>query len=140
MSNRKNNILYSLLSLVVYIGVMVGFGFVLNLFWKVDVGNLTMFWISTALVCACVAFFVILMLFTQKDKGLGAMQLFFTLFLSFMPITIRAINMVPYAGFAISGVIVFITLALYLITMIAMGYYATDLDNNSDNRSGGKRI
>lgn len=140
MKNKANKIIYSLLALVVYVGIMVGFGFLLNLFWKVDSGNETMFWITTGIVCVCVAFYVILMLFNKKDKGVGAIQLFFTLMLSVLPILIRAINMIPYAGIYISAVLVFLLVALYLITMIAMGYYATDINNNSDNRPGGREI
>ena len=138
--NKANKVVYSLLALVVYVGFMVGLGFLLNLFWKVDGGNETMFWVVTGIVCALVAFYVILMLINKKDKGVGAIQLFFTLCLSCMPLLVRAINMIPYAGITISAILVFIVGALYLITMIAMGFYATDVTNNSDNRPGGREI
>lgn len=138
--NKTNSKIYGVLALVVYIGIMVGFGFILNLFWKITPQNATMFWITTAVVCACVSFYAILTLFGKKDKGVGAMQLFFSGLLSLLPIIVRAINMIPNAGIIISAVLLFIVGATYLIMMIGMGYYATDVTNNSDNRPGGTEI
>lgn len=140
MKNNANKIIYGILGLLVYVGIMVGFGFILDLFWKVTGAELTIFWVSTAVVCALVAFNVLLMLFKKKDAGVGAIQLMFTLMLSVLPISVRAINMIPYAGIYISAVLLFIVGALYLITMVSMGFYATDVTNNSDNRPGGKEI
>ena len=140
MGNKSNKILHGGLALVVYIAIMVGFGFILDLFWKIEGANLTMFWIATACVCVLVAFYVILMLCKKKDAGVGVIQLMFTLMLSGLPLLIRAINMIPVAGIYISGILLFIVGALYLITMIALGFYATEINNNSDNRPGGKEI
>lgn len=140
MNNKGSKILYGILALIVYVGFMVGIGFIFNLFWKVDSGSETMYWVTTGIVCLCVAFYVLLLLFTKKDKGVGAMQLFFTICLSGLPLLVRAINMIPNAGIYISIVLVFILVALYLITMIGMGYYATDVNKNSDNRPGGREI
>ena len=139
MNNKKNKVIYSILALLVYVGFMVGLGFILDLFWKVSGTPEIMFWIATAVVCLCVVFYVVAML-CGKDKGVGAIQLFFTICLSCLPLIIRAINLIPYAGIYISIVLLFIVAVLYLITMIAMGYYATDVTNNSDNRPGGKEI
>ncbi len=61
--NKTNKILYSALGLIVYVGFMVGLGFILNLFWKVGGTSATMYWITTAVVCLCVAFYVLLLLF-----------------------------------------------------------------------------
>lgn len=132
MNNRANKIIYSILALVVYVGIMVGFGFILNLFWKIEGVPNTMYWITTAVVCVLVAFYIILMLVNAKDKGVGAIQLFFTICLSFMPLLVRIINMIPVAGIYISAVLLFIVGSIYLITMLSMGYYATDI--NSDNK------
>jgi len=140
MGNKTNKILYGILGLLVYVGIMVGFGFILDLFWKVQGVGLAMFWVTTAVVCALVAFYVVLMLFKKKDAGVGAIQLMLTLMLSVLPILVRAINMIPTAGIYISAVLLFIVGALYLITMLAMGFYATDVTNNSDNRPGGREI
>lgn len=138
--NKTNSKIYGLLALVVYIGFMVGLGFILDLFWKISEANATMYWVTTGIICLCVAFYAILMLFGKKDKGVGAMQLFFTILLSVLPIVVRLINMIPYAGIYISIVLVFLLVVTYLITMIAMGYYATDITKNSDNRPGGTEI
>ena len=138
--NKTNKILYGLLALVVYVGFMIGIGFILNLFWKVDSGNLTMYWVVTGLVCFCVAFYTLIMLFGKKDRGVGALQLVLSLGLSFLPIVVRLINMIPYAGVYLSTVLVFLLTIAYLITMLAMGYYATDVNKNSDNRPGGTEI
>ncbi len=140
MNNKANKIIYGILALVVYVGLMVGLGFILDLFWKIDSGNATMYWITTGIVCLCVAFYVLLMLFNKKDKGVGAIQLFFTVLLSILPLIIRAINMIPTAGIYISAVLVFLLVAVYLFMMLAMGYYATDVNKNSDNRPGGTEI
>ena len=140
MNNKTNKIIYGLLALVVYVGFMVGLGFILDLFWKAEGHNANIYWITTGVVCLCVAFYVILLLFTKKDKGVGAIQLFFTICLTALPIVVRAINMIPYAGKYISIVLVFLLAVAYLLTMIGMGFYATDVNKNSDNRPGGKEI
>ena len=136
--NKTNKILYSALGLIVYVGFMVGLGFILNLFWKVGGTSATMYWITTAVVCLCVAFYVLLLLFSKKDKGVGAMQLFFTFLLSFLPLVVRLINLIPTVGIYISAVLLFICATIYLFTMVSMGYYATDI--NKDNRPGGTEI
>lgn len=138
--NKTNARLYGLLGLALYIGVMVGLGFILDLFWKISSANATMYWVTTGVICLCVAFYIILLLFGKKDKGVGTMQLFFTIMLSLVPIIVRLINMIPYAGIYISIVLLFIVAVLYLVTMLSMGYYATDVTNNSDNRPGGTEI
>ena len=99
-----------------------------------------MFWITTAIICLLVSAYVLVSLFGKKDRGVGAIQLFFTAGLSALPLVVRLINMIPYAGIYISVVLVFITLVVYLFTMISMGYYATDINNNSNNRPGGTEI
>ena len=136
--NKTNKILYGFLGLILYVAVMVGFGFLLNLFWKVTGGSATMYWVTTGVVCACVAFYVLLLLFTKKDKGVGGIQLFFTILLSLLPLVVRVINLIPVAGIYISAVLLFICAVVYLFTMLSMGYYATDI--NKDNRPGGTEI
>lgn len=140
MNNKANKIIYGLLGLVVYVGFMVGLGFILDLFWKVEGHNANVYWITTAVVCLCVAFYVFILLFTNKNKGVGAMQLFFTICLSGLPLVVRAINMIPYAGKYISIVLLFLVSVAYLFTMIGMGFYGTDVSKNSDNRPGGREI
>lgn len=138
--NKTNSKIYGIFALVVYIGFMVGLGFILNLFWKIEQSNEIMYWITTGIVCLCATFFAILMLFGKKDKGVGAIQLFFTILLSGLPLVVRLINMIPVAGIYISIVLEFLLVATYLFSMIGMGYYATDIEKNSDNRPGGTEI
>ena len=136
--NKTNKILYGVLALIVYVGFMVGLGLILNLFWKISEANATMYWVTTGVVCACVSFYAILLLFTRKDKGVGAMQLFFTVLLSFLPLVVRVLNLIPNVGVYISAVLLFICATVYLFSMIGMGYYASDI--NKDNRPGGTEI
>ena len=136
---NKNKV-YGYLALIVYIAFMVGIGFIFNLFWKVSDANITIYWVTTAIVCLCVVFYAVLLLNGKKDKGVGAMQLFFTLLLSILPILVRAIGMIPTAGIYIALVLVFIIVIAYLFAMISMGYYANDITKNSDNRPGGTEI
>lgn len=140
MKNKANKIIYSLLGLVVYVGFMVGLGFILDLFWKIQGYSAAIYWITTSVVCICVAFYVLLMLFGKKDSGVGALQLFFTIGLSILPIVVRVINLIPVAGKYISVILVFLLVVTYLFAMIGMGFYATDVNKNSDNRPGGREI
>ena len=138
--NKANGKIYGLLALLLYIGAMVGLGFILDLFWKVSEQNITMFWITTAIVCVFVSFYVVLLLFGKKDQGVGAIQLFLSILLSALPIVVRLINMIPGAGIYISIILVFILGVVYLGSMIAMGYYASSSNNGPTNRAGGKEI
>lgn len=138
--NKTYSRLYGMLALVVYIGFMVGLGFILNLFWKVSNLNSTLYWVTTAIVCVCVTFYVVILLFSKKDKGVGGVQLFLTICLSLLPIVTRVISMIPVAGIYISIVLVFLVCVAYLFTMLSMGYYAIDITKNSDNRPGGTEI
>ena len=137
--NKSNSRIYGIFALFAYIGLMVGFGFILDLFWKISKQNSIIFWVSTGIVCLCVVFYVIITLFGNKDKGVGAIQLFFTVLLSFIPIIVRLINMIPNAGIYISIVLLFVVISTYIFSMLSMGYYATDINKNSD-RPGGREI
>lgn len=140
MNNKANKIIYGFLGLIIYIAFMVGIGFILNLFWKIPSNSETMYWVVTGIVCLLVTFYVLLLMFGNKDRGVGAIQLVFSLGFSFLPLLVRLINMIPNAGIYISIVLVFVIGVLYLISMVSMGYYANDVNNKSDNRPGGKEI
>ena len=131
MNNRTNKIIYGILGALLYIGVMIGFGFILNIFWDMPKDCAIIYWVTKGIICAFVLIYVLLVLFGAKDKGVGAIQIFFTIMASFLPLICRAVFLIPVAGKVISIILAFIGIALYLVTMIGMGFYATDINNNN---------
>ncbi len=131
--NKSTKAIYTCFALLFYVGFMVGFGFILNLFWKMSDASSTMFWVTTGVVCACVVITSLLSVLTKKDKGLGAMQVTFSVLLSLLPIVVRTINLIPTAGIYISAVLLFFAGAIYLFTMLGLSYYGKDINANSDN-------
>ncbi|MBE7074921.1 MAG: hypothetical protein E7376_02975 [Clostridiales bacterium] len=122
MSNGRK-ILFTSLALLLYVGLMVGMGFIWNLFWTVDQATTIIYWVAKGIITLMVVIFAISMLF-KGDKGVGAMQLFFSIFLSLFPLILRAICMIPVAGVYIAGILGFIVIVLYLITMVSLGAYS----------------
>lgn len=123
MNIKTKNTLFTILALVVYVGFMVGFGFILNLFWPMDNATTILYWLTKGIICFMVVVLSLIMVLGKTDKGIGAMQLFFTIFISFMPLLIRALCLIPVAGVYIAGILAFIVICLYLITMISLGAY-----------------
>lgn len=128
MNKKTKNILLTTLALLVFIGFMVGMGFIWDLFWPIDTTTKIIYWVSKGLVCLLVVIFSIIMLLEKSDKGAGAMQLFFTISLVFLPILLRAFCLIPYAGKYIAIILGFILFCIYAITMI--GLFAS---NNSED-------
>ena len=123
MDKKAKNILLTSLALVLFVGFMVGMGFIWDLFWTIDKSTKIIYWVSKGIVCLMVVVFSIIMLLNKADKGVGAMQLFFTISLAFLPILLRALCMIPVAGKYISVILGFIVFCLYAITMISMFGY-----------------
>lgn len=132
MNKKTKNILLSSLGLLVYLGFMIGFGFIWNLFWHVDHATTLVYWISKGVVCLAVVLFAIVMMLDKADKGIGAVQLMLSVTLSVIPLVLRAICMIPTAGLYIAIVLGFILVCLYAITMIGLF--------SSSNGSGNKKI
>ena len=93
MDKKAKNILLTSLALVLFVGFMVGMGFIWDLFWTIDKSTKIIYWVSKGIVCLMVVVFSIIMLLNKADKGVGAMQLFFTISLAFLPILLRALCM-----------------------------------------------
>ena len=96
--NKTNKIIYSLLAVLLYIGVMIGFGFILNSFWEMPKDCAIIYWLTKGIICLAVLVYVFITVFGVKDKGIGAIQIFFTIMASFLPLICRAIYFIPYAG------------------------------------------
>lgn len=123
MNSKTKNVLLTSLALVIYLAFMIGMGFIWNLFWKVDLATTLIYWISKGVICLMVVIFALVMLLGKADKGMNAMQLFFTISLSFLPLVLRAICLIPYAGVYVAGILAFILISLYAITMVSLGAY-----------------
>lgn len=128
MNKKAKNILLTTLALILFVGFMVGIGFIWDLFWTIDKATKIIYWVSKGIICLMVVVFSIIMLLEKTDKGVGSMQLFFTISLSFLPIVLRALCMIPVAGKYIAIILGFIILCLYAISMIGMFGY-----NNSED-------
>lgn len=125
MNSKTKNVVLTCLALVVYIGFMVGMGFILNLFWEMDHSTTLIYWITKGIVCLMVVVFSILMLFSKTDKGTGAVQLFFSVALSCLPLVLRTICLIPTVGFYIALVLAFVLICLFLIAMISIAGYSS---------------
>lgn len=123
MNSKTKNALLTVLALVVYVGFMVGIGFIFNLFWAMDKATTIIYWLTKGIICFMVVVLALIMVLGKTDKGVGAMQLFFTIFISFIPLVVRALCLIPVAGVYIAGILAFIVICLYLITMISLGAY-----------------
>ena len=133
-NNKSNKIIYTLLAVLLYIGVSVGIGLLVTLLiWKTEAGANIIYWVLKGVICAFILLYALLMVFGKKDAGIGAIQLMFTLIISGLPIICRALYIIPVAGKYISIVLAVLAMALYFITMIGLGFYATDVANNSSN-------
>lgn len=126
MNSKTKNALLAFLALVVYVGFMIGIGFIFNLFWAMDRATTIIYWVAKGIICLMVVILSLIMVLGKSDKGVGAMQLFFTIFISFMPLLVRALCLIPYAGVYIAGILAFIVICLYLITMISLTAYGKD--------------
>lgn len=124
MNSNTKNFLLTILALFVYVGFMVGIGFIFNLFWPMDNATTILYWLTKGIICLMVVILAIVMVFGKTNKGINAMQLFFTIFISFLPLVIRALCLIPVAGVYIAGILAFIIICLYLITMISLGAYS----------------
>ena len=120
---KGKKILLTSLALVLYLGLMIGMGFIWNLFWPISTAATVIYWVSKGIICLAVVIFAISLLF-KGDKGVGAMQLFFSIFISLFPLLLRAICMIPVAGIYIAGILGFIVIVLYLITLVSLGAYS----------------
>lgn len=123
MNSKTKNVLLTVLALFVYVGFMVGIGFIFNLFWPMDNATTILYWLTKGIICFMVVVLALVMMLGKTDKGINAMQLFFTLFISFIPLVVRALCLIPVAGVYIAGILAFIIICLYLITMISLGAY-----------------
>lgn len=123
MNSKAKNVLLTVLALVVYVGFMVGIGFIFNLFWPMDNTTTILYWLVKGIICFMVFVLTLVMVLGKADKGVGGMQLFFTIFISFMPLLVRALCLIPVVGVYIAGILSFIVICLYLITMISLGAY-----------------
>ncbi|MBQ7884578.1 MAG: hypothetical protein IJ318_00575 [Clostridia bacterium] len=121
MSSKAKNALLTVVALMLYVGFMVGMSFVFNLFWAMDRATTILYWVSLGIICFMVVVFGLFMALGKTDKGIGGMQLFFSIFMSFIPLLLRALCLIPYAGFYIALVLGIIVLFLYLITMLTLG-------------------
>lgn len=124
MEGKGKSVLLTILALFVYVGFMVGMGFILNLFWPIDQTTTILYWVMKGIICFMVVVLALAMVLGKGNKGIGAMQLFFTIFISFMPLLIRALCLIPVAGVYIAGILGFIVICLYLITMISFSAYS----------------
>lgn len=129
MENKAKNILLTTLALLVYLGFFIGIGFIWNLFWTMDKPTTIIYWVTKGICCLFVVIFALYMLLAKSDKGVGAMQLFFSLLLSCLPIVLRAICLIPAAGLYIAIVLAFILISLYAITMISLCAYGNGEGN-----------
>ncbi len=125
MNSKTKNVALTCLALVVYIGFMVGMGFILNLFWEMDHATTLIYWITKGIVCLMVVVFSFVMLLSKSDKGTGALQLFFSVALSCLPLVLRAICLIPIVGLYVAIVLAFVLICLSLITMISISAYGT---------------
>ena len=123
MNSKTKNILLTTLALLVYVGFMVGIGFIWDLFWTMDKTTTIIYWTSKGVVCLMVVIFALFMVLAKSDKGVNAMQLFFSICLSALPITLRALCLIPYAGKYIAIILAFILVCIYAITMIGLTAY-----------------
>lgn len=123
MNSKTKNVLLTSLALVIYLAFMIGMGFIWNLFWKVNLATTLIYWISKGIICFMVVIFALVMVLGKADKGMNAMQLFFTISLSFLPLVLRAICLIPYAGVYIAGILAFLLISVYAITMVSLAAY-----------------
>ena len=124
MNSKTKNALLTILALFVYVGFMVGIGFILNLFWPMDQATTILYWLTKGIICFMVVVIALIMVLGKTNKGVNAMQLFFTIFISFLPLVIRSLCLIPIAGVYVAGILAFIIICLYLITMISLGAYS----------------
>ena len=123
MNSKTKNVLLTVLALVIYLAFTIGMGFIWNLFWEINLATTLIYWISKGLICFMVVVFALVMVLGKTDKGMNAMQLFFTVMLSLLPLLLRALCLIPYAGVYIAGILAFILISLYAITMVSLGAY-----------------
>ena len=123
MNSKTKNVLLTCLAFVIYLAFMIGMGFIWNLFGKDNLVITLIYWLSKGIICFMVVIFALVMVLGKADKGMNAMQLFFTISLSFLPLVLRAICLIPYAGSYVAGILAFILISLYAITMVALGAY-----------------
>ena len=128
--NKVNKILYGMLAALLYVVLSVGLGLILGLIWKVPATCNVIYWVTKGVICAFVVLYALLVLLGAKDKGVGTLQI---VAISLLPLLCRVVYLVPVAGKYISITFAFLGFVLYLITMISLGYYATDINANSDN-------
>lgn len=125
MEGKGKSVLLTILALFVYVGFMVGMGFIWDkLIWPIDQTTTIFYWVMKGIICFMVVVLALAMVLGKGNKGIGAMQLFFTIFISFMPLLIRALCLIPVAGVYIAGILGFIVICLYLITMISFSAYS----------------
>ena len=121
MEGKAKSIILTFLAVILYVGFMVGMSFIFNLFWAMDHATTILYWVSLGIICFMVFVFAFFMVLGKTDKGIGGMQLFFTIFMSFIPLVLRALCLIPYAGFYIALILGVIVLFVYLITMLTLG-------------------
>lgn len=123
MSEKTKQRVLSICALVVFIGFCIGMGFVWDSFWKVDATTSAIYWVSKCIILALVAVFVSFIVFAKTDKGIGAMQVVFSVIMCILPIVLRVLCMIPYAGKYIAVILTLILTAIYLLTMLSLGSY-----------------
>lgn len=128
----KKSVVYSILALALYVGVVIGMGLIWDLFWVVPDRVKTMYWALKCIVTGLVLLFAFVGLFTKRDSGIGGMQVMFSICLTLLPLLCKVIGLIPVAGFYIAIIVSFLTLAFYLGVMLVLGF--------NDHGKGNKKI
>jgi len=131
MNKKALKTVYAFLGTLIVCGFLVGIGFILNTFWEMNKGTTILYWITTGIVCACLIFFVALLNLTKKDKGALGIQIFMTICLAILPFVVRLIGLIPKAGVTIAGILAFIVITIYLLTILSIGSYNTIEENKN---------
>jgi len=120
MNTKTKRTISAILALVLYAGLMVGLSLIFDLFWKMNKATTIIYWVITGIVVLSVIGFSVALLFGKHSKGISAIQLFFSVSLSFLPLLVRAICMIPVAGIYIGGILSFILIVMFFLTMIGL--------------------
>ena len=121
---KTKKILLTITAIMLYLALVIGMGFIWNLFWEIDKNTSIIYWVSKGIVALEVILFAVLMLFAKSDKGTSALQLFFSIMLTFLPLVLRALCMIPIAGKYIAVILGFLVIVLALMLMLLLQGYS----------------
>jgi len=123
MNEKTKKGLITVVALILFVGASIGIGFIWNLFWKVDFATTLIYWITKGIINLLIVVFALFLTFGKADKGISAMQLFFSVVIALLPLVLRAICMIPAAGMYIAILLAFVFVVFYAFVMLGLASY-----------------